>query len=115
MDEYPDKDYYKIGEVAQILGVNASTLRFWEKAFGGYIKPVKRNNKRLYRRESLETLKLIKFLLKDEKYTIEGARQKLKYQRKQIKEKQQIIEDLEKLKSFLKQLKNQLSKADPKG
>ncbi len=110
MDEkYPVKDYYKISEVAEMIGVNASTLRFWEKEFGHYIKVVKRNNKRLYPRESLENIKLIKFLLKDEKYTIEGAKQKLRNRRKAVKNKQEILEELHRLKNFLKSLRDQLS------
>src|SRR5260221_14416341 len=74
----PDKQYFKIGEVAKIVGVKPSVLRFWETEFKT-LKPEKsRSNQRLYARRHVEKLLQIKELLYDRKYTIAGAKKRLK-------------------------------------
>ena len=74
----PDKQYFKIGEVARLLGVAPSVLRYWETEFRS-IKPEKtRTNQRLYHRRHVERLFQIKTLLYDQKYTIAGARRRLR-------------------------------------
>lgn len=74
----PDKLYFKIGEVASIVGVKPYVLRYWETEFS-IVKPAKtRSRHRLYRRKDVETLLQIKRLLHDERFTIEGARKQLK-------------------------------------
>ncbi len=103
----PEKLYYRIGEVAEYLDVEPSTLRYWEKEFR-QIRPVKRNNERLYRPEDVETLELIKFLLKEEKYTIEGARAKLAKRKGYVKTKRQMLRDLEQLRDMLKKWRDNL-------
>jgi DNA-binding transcriptional MerR regulator len=73
-----DKLYFKIGEVAEIIGVAAHVLRYWESEFPT-IKPHKsRSQQRVYRRKDVETLLKIKHLLYDRKFTIAGARQELR-------------------------------------
>lgn len=74
----PDKMYFRIGETADILHVKPYVLRYWETEFPD-IKPVKsQSNQRLYKRKDVEMLLVIKHLLYDEKFTINGARQHLK-------------------------------------
>jgi DNA-binding transcriptional MerR regulator len=74
----PDKAYFRIGEVARILGVKPYVLRYWESEFKA-IKPQKsRSQQRLYRRRDVELLLRIKRLLYEEKFTIAGARRKLR-------------------------------------
>jgi len=74
----PDKLYFKIGEVAELVGVKPYVLRYWESEFS-ILKPTKAKSKhRLYRRRDVEMLLQIKQLLHDERFTIEGARKKLK-------------------------------------
>lgn len=76
--ELPDKLYFKIGEVAKIVGVKPYVLRYWESEFN-MIRPGKTLSKhRLYRRRDVETLLQIKHLLHAERYTIEGAKRRLK-------------------------------------
>jgi DNA-binding transcriptional MerR regulator len=76
--ELPDKLYFKIGEVAKIVGVKPYVLRYWETEFP-LIRPGKTRSKhRLYRRRDVETLIEIKRLLHNERYTIEGAKRRLK-------------------------------------
>lgn len=79
----PDKFYFKIGEVSEILGVQPYVVRFWETEF--HLTPAKNRSKhRVYKRQELETLIEIKRLLYEERFTIEGAQKKLK---EQVKEK----------------------------
>ncbi|MBI2895154.1 MAG: MerR family transcriptional regulator [Deltaproteobacteria bacterium] len=74
----PDKLFFKIGEVAHITGVKPYVLRYWETEFPR-IRPQKtRSQQRLYRRKDVETILLVKKLLWDERFTIEGARRRLK-------------------------------------
>ena len=74
----PDKLYFKIGEVADLVGVKPYVLRYWESEFS-LVKPAKsRARHRLYRRKDVETLLQIKRLLHDDRFTIEGARRRLK-------------------------------------
>lgn len=76
----PEKLYYKIGEVAALLGVKPYVLRYWESEFSA-IKPTKtRSQHRLYRPRDVEVLRDIKRLLCDERLTIEGAKKRLKGQ-----------------------------------
>ena len=76
----PDRKYFKIGEVAGLLGVEPHVLRYWETQFS-QIKPHKaRSGHRLYRRREVETLLVIKDLLHVQRFTIAGARQALRQQ-----------------------------------
>lgn len=73
-----DKLYFKIGEVADIVGVPAYVLRYWESEFKS-IRPQKsRTQQRVYRRRDVVTLLRIKHLLYEKKFTIAGARAMLK-------------------------------------
>lgn len=73
-----DKLYFKIGEVAEIVGVAPHVLRYWETEFSA-IKPQKsRTQQRVYRRRDVATLLRIKRLLYVEKFTIAGARKQLR-------------------------------------
>ena len=101
------KKYYAIGLVAEMFKVNQSLIRFWENEFD-ILKP-KKNGKgdRLFRPEDIKNLKLIYHLLRERKYTMEGAKEYLK-QNKRAEEKFALIESLQKLKGFLNELKADL-------
>ena len=72
------KQYYKIKEVAEILDVPQSTLRFWEKEFP-MIKPIRSShNIRYYRPQDIELLRIIHYLIKDKGLKIEAAREQLR-------------------------------------
>jgi len=113
--QIPDKFHFKIGEVSRILGVKPYVLRFWETEFR--ITPAKnRSQHRVYKRQDVETLLEIKRLLYEERFTIEGARAKLKEQlkdrQKQLKldlaenpyreTLRQVRKDLARIKAILK-------------
>src|SRR3981081_2094859 len=75
--EIPYKRDFKIGEVSELLGVEPYVLRYWETEFP-VLQPKKSGTgHRLYRRKDVELLLRIKHLLKEKRYTIEGARQSL--------------------------------------
>lgn len=79
----PDKLYFKIGEVSNIIGVKPYVLRYWETEFE-VLKPGKAPSRhRLYKKKDVEILIEIKKLLYSEGYTIEGARKKLKEGKKE--------------------------------
>jgi DNA-binding transcriptional MerR regulator len=70
----PEKVYFRIGEVSDLVGVDPHVLRYWESEFN-VIRPRRaKSNQRLYRKQDIEYLLLIKNLLHGEGYTISGAR-----------------------------------------
>jgi len=76
--EIPDKFYFKIGEVSQIAGVAPYVLRFWEAEFKQINPKRTESGQRLYRQGDVALILKIKHLLYDRRFTIEGARQRLK-------------------------------------
>lgn len=73
---FPDKLFYKIGEVGRIAGVEPYVLRYWETEFP-FLRPRKnKSGQRVYVKKDLELVLQIKRLLYDERYTIEGVRKK---------------------------------------
>ena len=73
---YPDKLFYKIGEVSKIAGVEPYVLRYWESEFQ-FLKPRKsKSGQRIYVKKDLDLIFQIKDLLYKERFTIEGVRKK---------------------------------------
>jgi DNA-binding transcriptional MerR regulator len=72
------KIYYRIGEVSRITGVKPYVLRYWESEFRWMAPAKSRSKQRLYRKRDIEVIQLIKRLLYEERYTIAGARKKLR-------------------------------------
>jgi DNA-binding transcriptional MerR regulator len=72
--ELPDKLYFKIGEVSELVGVPAYVLRFWETEFKRINPKRTDSGQRLYRKTDVELIIKIKSLLYDQKYTITGAK-----------------------------------------
>jgi DNA-binding transcriptional MerR regulator len=107
-DKEIEKLYYPIGEVAEIFGVNASLIRFWEKEFD-IIKP-KKNKKgnRLFTKEDLENFQKIFDLVKKQGYTLEGAKQKLKESVGNLPENDHIYRKLVQIRSKLNNLLDEL-------
>src|SRR5579864_2098373 len=73
--EIPDKLYFRIGEVAALLGLETYVLRYWETEFPTLAPKKSGTGHRLYRRKDVELLLKIKHLLYEKRFTIEGARQ----------------------------------------
>ncbi len=101
------KMYYNIGKVAEMFKVNQSLIRLWENEFD-ILKP-KKNGKgdRLFRPEDIKNIHLIYHLMRERKYTMEGAKDFIK-NNKRATEKFAAIESLKKLKGFLIELKANL-------
>src|SRR2546426_12807968 len=76
-DNIPDKLYFRIGEVSDLVGVEPYVLRYWETEFPEVGPKKSDTGQRMYRRKEVELLLKIKHLLYEKKYTIEGARQYL--------------------------------------
>jgi len=74
----PDKRYYRIGEVARITGVKPHVLRYWESEFRWMAPAKSRTRQRMYRQRDIEVVLLLKRLLHEERFTIAGARKKLR-------------------------------------
>ncbi len=101
------KQYYTMGEVAEMFRVNQSLLRFWEAEFN--ILQPKKNKKgdRYFRPEDIKNLHLIYHLLRQRKYTIEGAKDFLK-KNSRAEEKFETIKKLEEVRHFLLEMKANL-------
>ncbi|MBL7985710.1 MAG: MerR family transcriptional regulator [Flavobacteriales bacterium] len=108
-----ERIYWTIGEVADQLGVNTSLLRYWEKEFG-MLRP-KRTGKgdRLYTKEDIAKVKDIQHLLKDQGYTIQGAKDRLRVKVSMDDRHQEIQERLLAVREALIQLRAELVAEDP--
>jgi len=73
----PDRVYFKIGEVSDLVGVDAHVLRYWESEFRQVRPQRATSNQRLYRRQDVLWLLRIRQLLHEDGYTLEGARRRL--------------------------------------
>ena len=106
-EELFSKQYYSIGIVAEMFAENISLIRFWENEFN-ILKP-KKNGKgnRLFRPEDIKNLKVIHHLLREQKYTLEGAKDFMKRNKKQ-ELTFKIIEELKGVKALLGELKASL-------
>lgn len=107
----PNKDlklFYSISEVAQIFNVNESLLRFWEKEFPQISPKKSAKGTRQYRKEDIETIKLIYHLVKEKGMTIPGARQKLFDNKDTTTKNYEVITRLKSLKEELLAIKKEL-------
>jgi DNA-binding transcriptional MerR regulator len=102
------KLYYSISEVASWFKVNTSLLRYWENEFD-ILQPRKtRKGDRLFRVEDIKNLQLIYFLLRQRKFSIDGAKNYLKNNKKEADTQVQLVESLTKFRSFLLELRANL-------
>ena len=102
-----EKLYYSIGEVAAMLDVAPSVLRFWESEFD-CIKPVKnKRGTRSYTARDIELLRRIHYLTRECGYTLEGAREQMRT-RPIDDPKMELVNNLTAVRQFLVELKEQL-------
>ncbi len=102
------KLYYSIGEVAKILEVNPSLIRFWEKYFNLTQPKKNRKGNRLFVIGEIETLKQIHHLVKEQGYTLSGAKEFLSKNPSTALEKLKMIQSLQELKSFLLEVRDKI-------
>src|SRR5215813_4384676 len=104
----PEKIYFKIGEVSEIVGVEPYVLRYWETEFD-LLKPSKAPSRhRLYKKKDVELLLEIKRLLYSEGFTIEGARKRLKEMRREEKDQLKLPLADQKYRNALVKLKREI-------
>jgi DNA-binding transcriptional MerR regulator len=105
----PDKEYFRIGEVSKILGVDPYVVRYWESEFKS-IKPIRtKSDQRLFRRKDLEELLIIKNLLYADKFTISGAKKQLLKMREMMVQSDKAREQLGEIKKGLLQIRKIVS------
>jgi DNA-binding transcriptional MerR regulator len=103
-----DKHFYSIGEVAEMFGVNASLIRFWENEFDN-IKPHKnKKGNRLFTKESIEEIQLIYHLVKERGMTLKGAQQKIKENKTDVIQENQIVLKLKNIREMLLEIRDEL-------
>ncbi|HVX51638.1 MAG TPA: MerR family transcriptional regulator [Chitinophagaceae bacterium] len=107
-EELQQKMYYPISQVAQWFNVNTSLIRFWENEFD-ILKPRKnRKGDRMFRPEDVKNLQVIYYLLRQRKFSIEGAKKYIKQNKSRADVNIQLIQSLTKFRSFLLELKANL-------
>jgi len=104
------KKYYAIGEVAQLLNVPPSMIRFWEKEFPSLQPQKNKQGTRRYTQIDIEQIKKIYQLVKEQRYTLEGARSAIKYNRGTSQGSTDIVQTLKNLREFLVLLKETAAK-----
>ncbi|MBD3185114.1 MerR family transcriptional regulator [Candidatus Poribacteria bacterium] len=106
----PSKIFYKVGEVSQLVGVESYVLRYWEKMFPQLNPEKDDSGQRIYIQSDIDLILQIKHLLHEERYTIDGAKKRLRQEkkatdkRKEIENNQEIYETLRNVKNILKEV-----------
>ncbi|WP_373999473.1 MerR family transcriptional regulator [Bdellovibrio bacteriovorus] len=96
----PDKMGFKIGDVAEILGIKQYVLRYWETEFE-ILRPKKAsNNQRMYTRKDVENALLIRKLLHRDRFSIEGARNAMKELKAHVRKEKDMSQVIHKLENF---------------
>lgn len=107
------KLYYAIGEVSEMTGLEAHVLRYWESEFEE-LKPRKnRAGRRAYTEDDIRMVRRVQHLLKEEKYTLEGARQVLAREAADDASQADRRDALLQLRAFLVDLRDRLDGDDP--
>ncbi len=110
----PVQEFYSIGDVCALTDLKPHVLRYWESQFK-FLSPAKnRSGNRVYQRREIEMIQLVKHLLYAEKYTIDGARQKLDAFRKagELKSAARVGLDMQTVQSLEAELRDILAILD---
>ena len=102
------KKYYAIGEVAKLLNVSTSLIRFWEKTFPSLRPQKNKQGARRYTQSDIQQLTYIHQLVKKQGYTLQGAKEAIKYQRDLSSNHTKLIHTLNNLRTFLVHLKENI-------
>lgn len=109
MEEF-GKMYYKISDVAEMLGVATSTLRYWEKEFPGISPRRSRTNQRYYSPENIRKLRIINYLVRDKGLRIEAAKEELEKNSDNVSRRFEIIDILKDTRNQLQEMLSALNK-----
>ena len=102
------KKYYKIGEVAKSLHVSTSLIRFWEKKIPSLQPQKDKKGNRRYTQTDIDRLRKVYHLVKEQGYTLQGARVAMKQTSKPPAGNEAVLKTLKNLRSFLVDLKEYL-------
>ena len=103
-----EKLYYAIGEVAEMLNVPVSTVRFWENEFD-ILKPSKnKKGNRLFTSNDIKNLKIIHHLVKEKGMTLAGAKKQLSAKWEETDYKYEVTQTLQNIKSMLVDLRDNI-------
>jgi DNA-binding transcriptional MerR regulator len=106
IDGIPDKMAFKIGEVADIAGVQPYVLRYWETEFDELRPKKSDHNQRMYTRHDVKMVLMIRKLLHKDRFSIEGARKALRRLRTEVKKETKIRDMSEKSSRAVEQLQD---------
>jgi DNA-binding transcriptional MerR regulator len=106
--EKSTKLYYTIGEVADMMNVTTSLIRFWESEFDMLHFQKNKKGDRRFTQEDIVDLKAIYHLVKEKGYKLEAAKEIMRQRSKEVKQKMETLQSLYRLKEFLQMLKNEL-------
>ena len=101
----PEKLYYSIGEVAELLGESTSLVRFWTDSFSNFVRP-ERNAKgdRKYTPKDIENLRIIHHLVKDKKMTLVGGAARMKGNKEGLDNRAEVVQRLKGIKEMLQDI-----------
>lgn len=102
------KLYHSIGEVAEMLKVNQSLIRYWEKEFPALAPKKNRSGRRMYSRQDINHLRMIYSLVKEKGMKLDGARQVLQSRKKKVDNTLQYLEIFERIKDVLVDMRKAL-------
>lgn len=104
-----DKKYYKISEVAELLGIPASTLRFWEKSFT-IINP-KRNDHgtRFYTPADIDKISMIYYLVKERGLKLDAAQEQIRSNPKGVERRHQTVARLKEMRTYVSEMLDALN------
>lgn len=103
-----EKIFFTIGEVADMIKVSPSTIRYWESNFNELDLKKSAGGTRMFTKDDIELLKFINYLIKERGLTVKGAQQKLKYSRKDSENTWEIVSRLKEIRETLVDIKNEL-------
>lgn len=103
------KQYYKIKDVAEMLGVQQSTLRFWEKEFDCLNPRRSASNVRYYTPADIEMIRMISYLLRNRGLKLEAAKEQMRHNRGNVSRRIRAIERLENVRDTLSSLLKSLN------
>ena len=104
-----EKIYFKVGDIAEMLSVNESLIRFWNKEFDPILNPYRnKRGVRFFNKTDVETYGKIFHLVKERGYTLPGALDVLKNSTVVVDENFEVIKTLKTIKQFLMELKDEI-------
>lgn len=105
-----DKKYYKIKDVAELIGVPQTTIRYWEREFPGISPARTASGMRQYTPSDIETLRIIYYLLKTKGLKLEAAKEQMRLNKDNISKKLKVLRELGEIKEELDVMLKSLTK-----